>query len=461
MDIFVGVDIGTSRIKLVGLDEAGVVVVEAARLTPWNRVATGAEVEPMTLTSSVSEVFEQAADLLPKGSVVRTVGFASFGEAGILERGGEPLTPVIAWFDSRGAPQAELLAERYEPEFSRATGLAARPLVSLAKLRWMVDELGVDVTGCSWYSVAEWLVKWFGGSSHSEWSLASRTGFLSIRDSAVWPGALEFLGTSAENTPNLLRFPGPPRRGEGSMCRGPTPFHGAVLSTTGLDHLVGAECIGATEPGVLVDSCGTAEAIMRFIPEAQLTDTLLEQALGAGMTIGRHTGSEGFVAIAVARTGVLLESIKDIAGCTGTGSDGTGFGGTGSDGTGTKGVEPTIEDDGSVSPEVVAEIDPGQRVKVIVEDDGTVTVLRLRPGVSREAIWRAGLNTAMGESSRLLGTVEECFGPPEHIVVTGGWTRNRSFMQAKLEQLPSAQHYGQQEAGAVGAALRGRFGIDR
>src|SRR5215218_10713842 len=60
-------------------------------------------------------------------------------------------------------------------------------------------------------------------------------------------------------------------------------LRGAVLTVVGHDHQAAAVGVGATGEGDEVDSCGTAEAIVRTIP-AYLKDQQVRDLAGAGIT---------------------------------------------------------------------------------------------------------------------------------------------------------------------------------
>ena len=60
-------------------------------------------------------------------------------------------------------------------------------------------------------------------------------------------------------------------------------LHGAVLTVVGHDHQAAAVGVGATGEGDEVDSCGSAEAIVRTIP-AYLKDEQVRDLAHAGIT---------------------------------------------------------------------------------------------------------------------------------------------------------------------------------
>ena len=123
----------------------------------------------------------------------------------LLDAHGAPVAPAIAWHDSRGTEQAErMAAELGSARFAERTGLAPRPLCSLAKYRWLREQHEPAERGVRWLSVGEWIVHRLGGDQVAELSLASRTGWLDIHARDWWDEALAWSGAPA----GLLCRPG-------------------------------------------------------------------------------------------------------------------------------------------------------------------------------------------------------------------------------------------------------------
>src|SRR4051812_39191032 len=124
----IGVDLGTTETKVlvVGLD--GVELGFACRPTSWvHRPRGWAET---TARALLRDLLDTVADALAAvearaGIPVRAlgVGLAGLGESGVLLDGaGTESTPVIAWFDPRGADELRGLDAQFVAEFPRRTG---------------------------------------------------------------------------------------------------------------------------------------------------------------------------------------------------------------------------------------------------------------------------------------------------------------------------------------------------
>ena len=139
-------------------------------------------------------------------------------------------------------------------------------------------------------------------------SLAGRTGLCDLHRARWWPDALDYLG--ADRT--LL--PGDPVLGTAGAGRATfAPIAGAGLAVAGHDHQVAAFVSGATEPGFLFESLGTADALALTVPApVEVADVLA--VADAGATIGRTVVADRLMVMTGLRTGQILERIGRLLG---------------------------------------------------------------------------------------------------------------------------------------------------
>ena len=120
------------------------------------------------------------------------------------------------------------------------------------------------------FNVAEWIVKELGGEEATEQSQVSRNGWLHLRGRRWWPQALEWSHARESLVPPLVTA------GTPLGCVGPdaglSRLTGAVLTVAGHDHQVAAIGAGAAGEGDQLDSCGTAEALVRTVAPALTRD---------------------------------------------------------------------------------------------------------------------------------------------------------------------------------------------
>jgi sugar (pentulose or hexulose) kinase len=272
--------------------------------TPWKPVPTGAEVDLEALAEAAFDAARQAIEAA-SGQVV-AIGVTSMAETGaLLDSEGKPAAPGIAWFDRRGEEQAKRLADEL-PTFTRHTGLPATRTCTLAKHRWLRDEGELEGNPARWLNVAEWIVRRLGGEEVAELSLSSRTGYLDLNDRDWWPLAADW----AEAPPGFLPPPviaGTPAGHCGDELH--PRATGAILTVAGHDHLCAAVGAGAVRPGDLLDSCGTAEALVRAV-QPPFPEGVVEAAVEVGLTVGWHVLWQRWALLGGFESGKLLQGLE-------------------------------------------------------------------------------------------------------------------------------------------------------
>jgi sugar (pentulose or hexulose) kinase len=300
-----GIDVGTSLCKAVLFDGAGRQLAAGQAATPWRAVPTGAEMDAGSLLETVMAAVRSALDRHPDGGVA-AVGVTSMAETGVLmDRRGDPVAPMIAWFDSRGENEARALGADL-PWFTASTGLQPGPTPSIAKHRWLLDHHEPAAAGRRWLNVAEWVVHALGGEDVAELSLASRTGYLHLRRIAWWPDALSWVGLPRD----LFPQPSPAGTPAGRCRVGPERIRGARLAVGGHDHpcaAVGAGVVGTAE---VLSSMGTAHAILRALVPP-VPGPVVDAAAAAGLSIGWHAIDAWQLVMAGCPFGKVLEEHPD------------------------------------------------------------------------------------------------------------------------------------------------------
>ena len=313
--MLLGIDIGTTHVKARLYDEAGGLLADARRRTPTTRLPDGgAEYAPEALEEAA---FGAAREAIEKAGPPRAIGVASMAESGfLLGQDGEALAPAMAWFDGRPAPQADRWRNRIDAaELFARTGLHVTPLPTACKLEWL-RENSPDLFGraAGWLGMSEYLVFRMTGGRATDPSLAGRTMLYDVGAGRWDEGLCDLAGVPI----GLL----PPVHGSGTVLGGLTRQAARRLSApagtpvvvAGHDHICGAFGAGATAPGEIVDSMGTAEALLLTLTEPPLDRT----GHALGLPVGRHVLPERFyVAATLPRSGGLVEQLKQLLGGAG------------------------------------------------------------------------------------------------------------------------------------------------
>ena len=423
MTLLLGLDVGTTSCKAAVFDAAGRELSHGRAPTPWRRVATGAEADPRALLAAAAEAGEAALAGAPAGAVAG-VGVASMGEAGVLlDRAGEPLGPLIAWYDARGEAEADALAADLGADaFSTRTGLPVRPMYSAVKHRWLVDHEPATARAVRRLNVAEWIVRGLGGEEQTEWSLASRTGWLDLAARDWWDEALAWSGAARSLLPPIALAGTPAGRAGGAIGRA----RGAVLAIAGHDHLsaaVGAGAVGADE---VLDSCGTAETLIRA--SAPLPPERVREAVGRGINVGWHALPDRHCLLGSIRSGAGLEHVMALLGV------------------------PPEERDALEAAALAAPADAGG-IAVTGIGEPACAITGVGPGAAPGLVWRAALEAAGAAAAEVLATMDALAGPRSRLVVVGGWADGAAARAVKHAHLGAFDDGGSAFAGARGAAL--------
>ncbi|MGH2674901.1 MAG: FGGY-family carbohydrate kinase [Actinomycetota bacterium] len=424
-ELLLGLDLGTTYAKAAVVTPDGRERAHGRAPTPWRPVPTGAEMDPRDLVREAVAAARQALGAAPEGRVVG-VGVTSMAETGaLLDAAGEPVAPMIAWHDTRGGPEAEDVGAAIGAgRFSERTGLPVSRLCTLSKYRWMRAYVPAAARGARWLNVAEWMVSELGGEEVAELSLSSRTGFLDLDRREWWGEALEL----AEAPSGLL--PDPRNAGEpaGRVTRALLPeAEGAVLTVSGHDHPCASVGAGATRPGDVFDSCGTAEAFVRPV-DGRVGSDAIRRAVAGGATVGWNAVPGQRALMAGFVSGLALKRFLNLLG---------------------------VDEDGREGLEAAAlDVPPGaDGITVEGVTDDRATLRGIPPSAGPAHVWRAAVEAVARHSAEVLATIRSVAGDSARLVVTGGWAQSPTVRAVKREFLGPFEEPLVQEAGARGAAL--------
>jgi sugar (pentulose or hexulose) kinase len=422
-EVLLGIDVGTTYSKAVALSFDGAERGWRRVRSSWKPVPTGAEIEPESLIENALAAARGALSAADGGRVAG-VGVTSMAETGVLlDAAGSPLVPAIVWHDTRGDDQARALeSEVGADEFTARTGLRVSRMCTAVKYRWMRENWPDASRGVRWLNVAEWVARGLGGDEKSEPSLASRTGWLDIGRREPWEAALEW----SQAPPGLLPDPAPAGASAGRVGSRFSDAGGATIAIAGHDHLCASIGAGATDPGDVFDSCGTAESFVRAL-EPPVEPAELLRANRGRVSIGCHVLPEHLAAMGGFESGLALQRILDLFG------------------------HSRLRDRLDERALAVAPGAGGVEIHGITEDEVAIR------GIGREAtsahLWRAALEAVQRRGAEVLETLESIGGPRRRLVATGGGLQNEAVRRVKREILGTFVEPAVKEAGARGAAL--------
>jgi xylulokinase len=258
---YLGIDIGTSAVKAIIVDERQLAIAETEIPLAISRPSDlWSEQDPeewwQAVQTAISHLRSRAPDTF---SDIKGVGLSGqMHGAVLLGEHGQPLRPAILWNDGRSFQEAEEL-ERKHPSLSRAMGVLPMPGLTAPKLLWLQrhepetfraarkvllskDYIRLKLTGRLATDMSDAAGTWWLDEAARSWSdeALAATGL----DRSHMPALLEGSSPSGSLRPDLAREWG---------------LSGEIVVAGGAgDVAAGAVGLGAIEDGAAFISLGTS-----------------------------------------------------------------------------------------------------------------------------------------------------------------------------------------------------------
>ncbi|MBW4021650.1 MAG: xylulokinase [Proteobacteria bacterium] len=262
MTCFLGIDLGTSAVKALIVDEAETVLatVSVPVPAPTHPMPLASEQEPDSWWTAVSTALGQlAADHAPAMARVRGLGLSGqMHGLSLLDAEDRPVRPAMLWNDGRAEAEAEALqAEGFD--LARILGVPAMAGLTAPKLMWLKrhepealdrarhlllpkDVIRLHLTGERVTDVSDAAGTWLLDQAARRWS----------------DRAIDALGIDRALLPPIVESPVPTGtlRPEIARCFGFSP--GVVVAGGAGDTLAGGLGIGVVENGRAFVALGTS-----------------------------------------------------------------------------------------------------------------------------------------------------------------------------------------------------------
>lgn len=297
MTLLLGIDFGTSNVKAAVYDARGQARAVAACPTPVASERRGRAVyPPAEIRAAVVRVVRESLRALPPPRAIAGVATTSVGESVVpLDADGEPLAPALAWYDERTLPFARpWSAPEVAADLFRLTGLEVDSIFSAFKVMWFKQEHPELYRRVRhWLPVGDYVNFLLTGKAAVSSSLASRTMLLDLSRRRWSEDLMREFRLEPGQWPEVVDA-GVPLGGVTRQAAEATGLAaGTPVVAGGHDHVCGALAVGVYEPGTVLDSMGTTEAI--FAPLAQLP--LSGQVRRRGYSLGCHVAPNRYYAI--------------------------------------------------------------------------------------------------------------------------------------------------------------------
>lgn len=288
--ISLGVDVGTTRTKVLALDvRSGETLALETAATPVRSDGHGDTHRPADVLDTVLDLISRVSRSLERPSEVAAICCASVGEEVVLlDARDRPVADAIAWFDPRGREEADAFAAGPGASLRIFQDYPPDPSFSLFKLIWIRDRQPGDLEqAAAWTDLGDWVLLGLGGELVMDWTHASRAGAFDLVARA-WDHE------TVEAARLQVRFPRLVPSGTvigtidpGIALRGGLP-KGVALVTGGHDHLCAAFGAGMRSTSVLFLSAGTSEAHLALL-EAPMPSSSGRYRLDQGCFVDDHT----------------------------------------------------------------------------------------------------------------------------------------------------------------------------
>ncbi len=256
--MFIGLDLGTSALKAIVIDDAQTVLAEATAPLTVSRPHDGwSEQDPTAWTSAASTVLRQLAAAIDL-SGLRGIGLSGHMHGAVLlDANDTVLRPCILWNDTRSHVEAAALDT--DPQFRALTGNIVFPGFTAPKVAWVSKHEPAIFEKISKVLLPkDYLRLWLTGEYVAEMSDAAGTSWLNVATRDWDDGLLAATGLTRAQMPRLV---------EGSAVSGAVRDKlaidydlpkGVVVAGGGGDNAASAVGVGVVKSGQAFVSLGTS-----------------------------------------------------------------------------------------------------------------------------------------------------------------------------------------------------------
>ncbi len=271
--VILSVDLGTSAVKAVLFDAAMRIVGLARRPYPliipqsgWN------EQEPETVLTCTAEAISEIIPLCEGNDLLGVVLSCQMASILAVNGHGQPVTRVITWSDTRSRRFSELIKkDPRADQVYRKTCCPLEAIYPLSKIRWMVEN-HLTQPDTRFISVKDYLIFHLTGQFITDWSMASSTGLMDIREHHWNSDALSLAGIASENLPEIDSTRATITLQDSEYLRKTGIPVGTSLVLGAGDAPLSSLGVGAMDPGTLVVNVGTSTAARKMVDRARPDD---------------------------------------------------------------------------------------------------------------------------------------------------------------------------------------------
>lgn len=274
--MYLGLDLGTSEIKAVVIDDQGVILAsEGEALTVQRPHPHWSEQDPAHWWQATQKVMARLRNkLASRWPEVKSIGLSGqMHGAVLLSQDGQVLRPAILWNDTRSAAECDVLTQQ-APGLHRIAGNLAMPGFTAPKLLWVARyEPDIFARTATVLLPKDYLRWMMSGEKISDMSDSAGTLWLDVEKRDWSDEILDACGLSRDNMPSLVEGSEPGGYLKSDIARQWGLKDNVVIAGGGGDNAASAVGIGAVNAGDAFISLGTSGVLFavndRFRPNPQ------------------------------------------------------------------------------------------------------------------------------------------------------------------------------------------------
>ncbi len=264
--LLVGIDMGTSALKVAVFDTAGKLQASATReyslLTPANNIV---ETPPHIYMDAIKACFRAVAEKGVDTMAIAAIGFSAQSETlFFVDAEGRALRNAISWMDNRAVTQAKRMTEKFTDEYCyKKTGqVGFAPNWPATKVLWVKEnEPEVFAKTAKILLIEDFIIFHLTGKYVASGAMLTSTEYWDITTKQYWGEMLDYLGITEDMLPQIRES------GEAvgtilpEMANELGVGESVMICTGAMDNAMGAVGVGAVDPGVFSESIGSCLAV--------------------------------------------------------------------------------------------------------------------------------------------------------------------------------------------------------
>ncbi|WP_417668188.1 xylulokinase [Roseibium sp.] len=274
--MFIGLDIGTSSVKAILLDETQALIASASEpLTVQRPHPSWSEQDPDGWWSACEKAMDRLAAEVPSAmAAVKGIGLSGHMHgATLLGVDDQPLRPCILWNDGRSASQCAEL-EASEPKFLSLGGNRVMPGFTAPKLQWVREnEPEVFEKTAKVLLPKDYVRLKLTGEHAGDMSDSAGTLWLDVAKRDWSDELLAATGLTREHMPRLVEGSENSGQLRAELCQRWGMSAAPVVAGGGGDNAASACGVGAVTPGSGFVSLGTSGVVFvtndKFSPNVE------------------------------------------------------------------------------------------------------------------------------------------------------------------------------------------------